>query len=399
MSDDTFTETTTESWLGRLGKAFMGVLLGLALIAASAVLLFWNEGRAVTRAKSLKEGLGIVRSVQADTIVPGNAGKLVHLSGMAQPKGDLKDTQFGIRVAAIALRRTVEMYQWEEQRQSETRKKLGGGSETVTTYTYRKTWSGVLQDSGRFKNPQGHENPPSMPYPSQTQTAAHVSVGAFALSPALIREMDAYEPLPLQSLPAPLEPVALLDNGEVYLKAEANSSPQSPRIGDARIRFSMVPAQAISVVAQQTGKLLAPYRTSVGDEIALLQTGTLTAAQLFAKAQSDNTMLTWILRGAGLLVMFIGFVFVLKPLSVALDVLPLLGNVAEMGIFLVAGLVALILGCVVIAAAWLWYRPLLGAALLAAAVAGVLLLRRMRKKSSEVLVPPGPSASPPPPAV
>ena len=36
------------------------MLVGLVLIVAMVVLLFWNEGRAVTTARSLAEGAGAV---------------------------------------------------------------------------------------------------------------------------------------------------------------------------------------------------------------------------------------------------------------------------------------------------------------------------------------------------
>lgn len=41
MSEDTFTEVTTESWLGRIGGAFKGIVVGLVLfIAAFPMLIF-----------------------------------------------------------------------------------------------------------------------------------------------------------------------------------------------------------------------------------------------------------------------------------------------------------------------------------------------------------------------
>ena len=60
MSDpgDTFTQVTSTSWIARLGKSILGVLIGIVLIIAAIVLLFWNEGRAVTTARSLAEGGG-----------------------------------------------------------------------------------------------------------------------------------------------------------------------------------------------------------------------------------------------------------------------------------------------------------------------------------------------------
>ncbi len=394
MSEDSFTEVTTESWFGRLGKTFFGVLLGLLLLVAGVVLLFWNEGRAVTRAKSLAEGLGIVISVDAGQRVPSNDGRLVHLVGRTQPEGTLQDKQFGLNITAVKLKRSVEMYQWEEESESETRKKLGGGTETVTTYSYRKTWSGTLQNSSSFKKPEGHENPLSLPYKSKTLVASKVTLGAFTLASDLISELDDFQALPLESLPEALEPVALLDNGTAYLKATEDSSPQTPQIGDTRVSFSSVRPQQVSVVARQDNTLLGPYSTSVGDEIALLQTGTRTAEQMFAKARTDNTIFTWILRGVGLLMLLVGFALVFKPLSVVLDVVPLFGNIAEMGIMLVSAILALVCGCIVIAVAWLFYRPLLGGSLLVLAVGGILMLIKMRKRTDS---PAAPAAPPPPP--
>ena len=57
--------------------------------------------------------------------------------------------------------------------------------------------------------------------------------------------------------------------------------------------------------------------------------------------------------------MFFGLSMVLKPLSVLTDVLPFLGDLVEMGSSLVAFLIALPCALVVIAVAWLFFRPVL----------------------------------------
>ena len=58
MSNDSYTEVSSQSWFGRIGNAFKGILVGLILVAIAFGLLFWNEGRAVKRYKTLKEGGG-----------------------------------------------------------------------------------------------------------------------------------------------------------------------------------------------------------------------------------------------------------------------------------------------------------------------------------------------------
>ena len=69
---DRFTVTTHESWFSRMGSAFKGILVGILLLIAWVILLWWNEGRAVLTAEGLTEGAGLVISVPADSIDPAN---------------------------------------------------------------------------------------------------------------------------------------------------------------------------------------------------------------------------------------------------------------------------------------------------------------------------------------
>jgi hypothetical protein len=168
---DSIQVTSNSSWFSRLGKAFTGIVVGIVLIIVGVALLFWNEGRAVKTYKTLKEGQGLVIDIASDSVDEANNGKLVHLSADAVTDETLVDQDFGVSANAIRLRRGVEMYQWEEAEKSETRKKLGGGEETVTTYTYTKAWSGMLNDTANFQEPAGHENPSEFPYDSMTLDA------------------------------------------------------------------------------------------------------------------------------------------------------------------------------------------------------------------------------------
>ena len=70
---------------------------------------------------------------------------------------------------------------------------------------------------------------------------------------------------------------------------------------------------------------------------------------------------------------------VLKPLSVLVDVLPVLGDIVAMGMGLVAGLIAFICALVTIAVAWIFYRPILGVTLLVIAGGGIGFLIWKRK--------------------
>ena len=156
---DRVVQVTQQGWGSRLGASIKGVFVGLLLAVGGPALLFWNEGRAVHRAQALAEGAGAVVEAPAGLVAAGLDGKLVHVTGTATTAETLKDPLFGIAQPALALERKVEMYQWQEKEEHTQRKKLGGATETVTTYTYSRGWSNEPVDPSSFQERSGHENP------------------------------------------------------------------------------------------------------------------------------------------------------------------------------------------------------------------------------------------------
>lgn len=379
MAADSHTRVTSESWGGRLGNAIKGVVFGLVLFVAAFPLLFWNEGRAVKRYKTLKEGGGTVVSVPADNVDAINGGKLIHVTGQATTEETLKDSVFGISAKAIKLKRVAEMYQWQESVSSRTKKKVGGGSKTVKTFSYSRTWSGSRIDSSRFDDPTGHENPGAMPHTSRDIVAKQVRLGAFKLTRALVAKIGNFEPLAVAGdtpVPGELGEQAKLQGNGFYIGA----NPSSPQIGDIRVRFEVAMPSEVSVIANQVDDTFEPYRAEAGGTIELLQMGVHTAEAMIEKAQASNRMLTWILRLAGFLLMLIGLNMFFRPLSVLADVLPILGNIVGAGTGLIAFLISMALSLVTIAIAWVVYRPLLGIGLIVAAVIlAVLIGGKLRK--------------------
>ncbi|MEI7946637.1 MAG: TMEM43 family protein [bacterium] len=374
MADDSYTEVTSESWFGRIGGAIKGVLFGLLLFIVAFPVLFWNEGRSVKTYKTLKEGGGAVVTVASESVDPANAGKLIHVTGKADMNATLTDPVFGVSAKALKLDRIVEMYQWEEKTEKKTKDKLGGGTETVTTYNYSKGWSGRLINSSSFKKSTEHQNPGAMPYESAQQIAPEVILGAFVLTPSLVGKINNYEPFPVggnTSIPEALKEKVKLSGSGFYM----GNDPAVPQIGDTRITFKVANPTEVSVIAKQNGKTFAPYATKAGGTIELLQTGVHTAAEMIQKAQSENTMLTWILRLVGFVVMMAGLSMILKPLSVIADVVPILGSIVGAGIGFIAFLISAVLSLTTIAIAWIIYRPLLAGLLIVVAVALVVVIK------------------------
>ncbi len=374
-----------------------GILVGIGFGIAAFTLLWWNEGRAVRETRSLDEGAGLVVSVGTDRVDPANQGRLIHLSGVVRPLEPLAETDFGWTVSALGLRREVEMYQWHERRETKERKTLGGGTETVTEYRYETKWSDEAIDSSGFADPAGHANPGALPFASHRQSVERAGLGAFELGAPLVERFDDWQRyLPPDDL-AP--PAGFRRTSEGYHRGD---DPGKPKVGDVRIRFERVPEGRYSIVGQQLGTGIGPYMSRAGNAILLVESGERAAEAMFASAHQRNTILTWALRAAGFFALFIGIGFVLKPLAVVADVLPLVGTLVAKGIGLVSFVLALFLGLVTVGIAWVSHRPLLGGGLIVLAIAATLLLRRRRDAGSiDAMAPPTPPpfGPPPPPPV
>lgn len=378
MSDDNFSEVSTQSWFSRIGDSIKGMLFGGLLAVVAVVVLFWNEGRAVNRAQALKEGAGAVVAASAERVEPANDGKLVHLSGLATTTETLADGEFGVATNVLKLRRNAEMYQWKETKSESKDKNLGGSETTKTTYSYAKQWSASLIDSAQFKQREGHTNPAAMPYATRTSTAEKVTVGAFTLSGGLTGLINNFTELPVEqteSLPAPLKAKAKLQDRRVFLGAD----PASPQIGDQRIGFQIARPAVVSLIARQVKGTFEPYTTKNGGTIQLLQVGEFSAGAMFQRAEAENAWLTWALRLGGFIAMWIGFMLIAKPLAVLGDIVPFIGTVIEFGTGLIALLLAGVISLVTVAVAWIVYRPVLGVALLVTAIALPFVVKRMRQ--------------------
>ncbi|WP_203076646.1 TMEM43 family protein [Falsiroseomonas ponticola] len=364
--EDVFTETTSQSWFSRLGGALTGLLIGLVLVPGSSVLLFWNEGRAVQTAQSLAEGAGLVLPVER--LDRANEGRLVHVAGPARIATPPRDPEFGAAPPDGTLRlvRTVEMFQWREEQESETRNKLGGGTETVTTYRYVRGWAEGRIDSARFRQPDGHQNPTPR-QASRTFLAQGVTLNGYRLTEAQLGSLPAGE-----TLTPPGAGEALR-----YIGAD----PANPRIGDLRITWTAARPEAISVIAAQSGEGFAPYATRAGDRLMMVEAGRRTPAEMFRAAEEGNAFLTWVLRAVGAVLMFVAFALLMRPVKVLADVIPPLGWLVGFGTSLVAGVLTLVLAPGVIAVAWLFYRPIIAIAVLAFGIAAAFGLTRLRRRA------------------
>lgn len=355
----------------RVGGSIKGIFGGVIAILASVVLLWWNEGNSLKEIKRVNEGRKNTVEVQSNAVLPENEGQLIHLNGKVTTSDTLVNTDYGFNVNAIKFRQVVEMYQYKEKKETE---KVGSG-DYIDTYTYQEVWSSTLINSNDFVE-DWRDNPEEFYHEGESLTAKNVQLNAFDLSGNLIDKMGGYEAFNITEdlLKDSIE--GIIHKGKIFFGYE----PKFPEIGDERIYFEVIYPQEASVIAQQSGNSFVPYITKGDRKIEMIHLGLQTAEEMYIAEEQKNTLMRWLLRALGFMLMFGGLGAMLRPISAVLGGLPLIGNVLEEGagalIGIVAGLVAISGTFIVIAVAWVFHRPLVGLGLLAFAAVMLYLTKK-----------------------
>lgn len=393
-----YTETTKQTYGNKVKNSFSGIGSGLLLIVIGTVLLWWNEGRAIKTTKALNEGEKVcIEMPDINTINPEFEGKLIHATGTAVSLDTLKDDLFAISVNAISLSREVEYYQWVESSHSESKEKIGGGTETVTTYTYEKQWVSGPVNSADFRDPayQG-SNSTLTNVESSEKIAGNVTFGAYRLPGFAISSLAYSTGVPVQvALPEELKAewtkalsdtaaVVTVKGNQVYFGA----NPDVPAVGDIRISFSQVtPQKEISLLAKVIGDTFETYTAKNGQSVWGLQQGTVSAESMFEAEHQSNKVITWLLRILGAILVIGGFKNIFSFISTLFAVVPFIKKILAAGIGFVCTVVGIVWSLLVIAIAWIAHRPVLGISLLvvAAALIALLIVKANKKKRAEVV--------------
>lgn len=107
---------------------------------------------------------------------------------------------------------------------------------------------------------------------------------------------------------------------------------------------------------------------------------------MFENQHKSNSLMTWILRFIGLFLVVIGFKGIFGILITLLKVLPFLADIVGLGIGLICKVLGLVWSLLIIAIAWLFYRPVIAGVLLAAIVALIVFLVKKGKDNKKVEV-------------
>ena len=419
-----YTEVTRTGYGTRLKNSLGGILIGILMFIGGTILLWWNEGRAVKTSDMLKEGQKNYVEMENPAVKsPDFEGQLVHAVALATTTDSLSDGTFNVGAVAVKLHRNVEYYQWVEHEKTEKKDKIGGAQETTHTYTYSKNWSSAPIDSRGFHDPDYQDlNFVYREIEDASSKAENVTFGAYRLNKDQVSSFHNEQPLNVEmdaDLVKQLDQAAR-DNARSFLSrgglidqipdsaavihTQGNvvyigRNPNVPEVGDVRITFTKDMPSKVSIIAKIVGDTFTYYKAKNGYKLDLLYMGENTAEEMFDSEHATNKMILWILRILGILIIIGGLRSIVSIVPTLLKVLPFLGQIVETGLGVVCGIVGLVWSLIVIAIAWIRYRPVLGICLLVIAAALIfLLVRRSRKKKAAKAGIPDPQVSPTPQA-
>ena len=375
-----YQEVTKTSYGSRLGNSLRNILGGLVLFVAATVLLWWNEGRAVKTTRMLNiASKECVDVADISTVDPALDGKLIHAVAVAGTDEILTDPDYGIQVNAVRLERDVEYYQWVEHASSETKDKIGGGQETVTTYTYSKEWVGSPVNSNDFKDPEYQGlNSVRKQVEDASETAGVVHYGGYVLPQNLVRAIPAETAVNVPASAGNGIDV-FVNNNVVYY-----GDPQQPAVGDVRVTFMQADGGQASILAKVKGNTFESFKHKNGYGLCTLSMGERTMEEMFESERAANKALLWIIRILGLFLVIAALRMFFSILVTLLAVLPFLSKIGAVGVNLVTAVVGFVWTLLIVLIAWVAYRPVV-AIVLAVVIAALIFF--LVKKTKEAPAP------------
>ena len=140
--------------------------------------------------------------------------------------------------------------------------------------------------------------------------------------------------------------------------------PGSPEVGDVRVTFEKIVPAKVTVMAVVDGDSFKPYKAKNGKRFQTLVMGKKSGDEIIDAEKEANNMWLWALRILGVMLVIAGLKGIFGFLETILKVVPFIANIFGWGVGVVCTVIGVVWSLIVIALAWLFYRPLLGIALL-----------------------------------
>ena len=147
--------------------------------------------------------------------------------------------------------------------------------------------------------------------------------------------------------------------------------PGSPEVGDVRVTFEKIVPAKVTVMAVVDGDTFKPFKAKNGKRFQTLVMGQKSGDEIIDAAKESNNMMLWFFRIIGIVMVISGLKGIFAFLETILKVVPFVANIIGWGVGVVCTVIGIAWSLIIIAIAWLFYRPLLGISLLV--VAGFLI--------------------------
>lgn len=370
---DTFTKTTTTGWGTRIGQSIAGVFVGILMFLASFGVLYWNEGRIDLSSIALDATPLDAETMTTDTTLQGT---LVSVTGEVTNTETLGDDMFLKPGPYLRVARNVEMYAWVEETEEETNTNLGGSETTTTTYNYVKEWTDDPKSESELEYPEGHENP-ALTLEGDVATVDKMTVGAYTVDGTV--ELTEGEQLTLKDSLLSLSSGAELGSSAYVFMGTGSLA--KPEVGDVRISYTALDQGFTgTVIGELDRSAIVKYTDEDGNSIFRVFNGGRDEA--VATLHDEYTVMMWVFRALGFLMMWLGLTSVIGPLATFLDVLPFLGKTTRFLAMVAMFPVALVLSVITILVSMVLHSLIAVIIVGVLLLAGLLVFLKMRKKTS-----------------
>lgn len=288
----------------------MGQAIAVVLLLSGLGLTLWNEYRTIRVSLMLKKAeKDFVEADASGAVDPSCEGKLVHLTGVTRSAEPLRDSETGVEVDALLLKREVSYYQLVEYRNSQTQE-----------ITYYEDWTDKPLSSQDYEGFRKDANFVYVRLTDRKDTCSTVTLGGYRLPARLIGWARGYTDNLHISVP---------DDNLAGLRAQARNAskdgrsvpvnvirntvyvggnPSQPRIGDVKIEYSAVPHGTVSVLGKAQGDEIVQYGEGREYHILNIMEGKHKAGEIFDEERENNRGGGWLVRIVGLVVLLIGLI-------------------------------------------------------------------------------------------
>lgn len=369
--------------------------------------------RQLTRLFSLRSRLMIVRTTPRNILAKlwlncdvSNFANFSSSSSQTFSGG--KADQLGVTAVGTYFSRKSERYLYQENEQRSTRKdSVGGGTTTISTWTYQLNW--ISSPASQFRNPDQSDWPLGQPSDAASafpvgsancdQNNLDLKAGTWDLNPLVTTELISASsardcvvnrPLPISSSLTngiSLQTVSQDTSYYYYPKGSTN------QVGTYRISYTCKIVDELSLVGKavrgpQGESTFEKFVASNGYTVFKVVGGFSSKDQIFQDLKDENVAITWALRFVGFLIIWLALQMFTAPCAMAPDIIPCIGPY-------ISGLVGCMLCCATLMLAFFWsflaisigwcfYRPMIGIPLLCVALlalAGLIFWRCNKAKA------------------